>query len=272
MKSILPIILLLLFITSCQKSEEVAVTTETPADEPSESGREFYQIKTYTFGSDEQVATTDNYLAQAYLPALKRLGFKNIGVFKQRLNESDTLQKTYVLIPFSSMDQFLGVEEGLASDSSYLASGTDYINATYDQPPYLRIESTLLKAFVDMPWMKTPNLEGPRSERIYELRSYQSATEAIYVNKVDMFNAGGEVKLFDRLEFNAVFYGEVISGSKMPNLMYMTTFSNQESRDAHWKAFGDSPEWNEMKAMPKYQNNVSKNTKFFLYPTEYSDY
>jgi hypothetical protein len=35
---------------------------------------------------------------------------------------------------------------------------------------------------------------------------------------------GGEVPLFVRLGFNAVFYGEVIVGSHMPNLMYMTTF------------------------------------------------
>ena len=47
-----------------------------------------------------------------------------------------------------------------------------------------------------------------------------------------LLTPGGEIILFDRLDFNAVFYGEVISGSKMPNLMYMTTFDNQESRDA----------------------------------------
>jgi hypothetical protein len=42
------------------------------------------------------------------------------------------------------------------------------------------------------------------------------------------------------------FYGKVISGAKMPNLMYMTSFSNQESRDAHWKAFLASAEWKEL--------------------------
>ena len=87
-----------------------------------------------------------------------------------------------------------------------------------------------------------------------------------------MFNDGGEIKLFDKLNFNAVFYSEVISGPKMPNLMYMTTFSNQESRDAHWKSFVDAPEWKEMSSVPKYQNNVSHIDRIFLYPTEYSDY
>ena len=86
-----------------------------------------------------------------------------------------------------------------------------------------------------------------------------------------MFN-DGEGALFDRLGFNAVFYGEVISGSTMPNLMYMTTFENKASRDEHWKAFSTAPEWEKLKVMPKYQNNVSKNDTRFLTPTEYSDY
>jgi hypothetical protein len=32
-----------------------------------------------------------------------------------------------------------------------------------------------------------------------------------------------------------VFYAEVLSGLRMPNLMYMTSFENKEDRDAHWK-------------------------------------
>ncbi|MEI7587606.1 NIPSNAP family protein [Runella sp.] len=116
-----------------------------------------------------------------------------------------------------------------------------------------------------------PKLNGPKNERIYELRSYESYTEKIYQNKVKMFNAGGEVKLFSRLGFNAVFYGDVISGSHMPNLMYMTTFENKASRDAHWKAFVDSEAWKKLIADPQYMNNVSKNTSYFLYPAEFSD-
>jgi len=146
------------------------------------------------------------------------------------------------------------------------------LNASYDKPPYRRLESVVLRAFEDMPKMQPPMLTEPRSNRIYELRSYESPTETYYWNKVDMFNAGGEVSLFKKLEFNAVFYGEVVSGSKMPNLMYMTTFDDQASRDAHWTAFGDAPEWKELIAMTKYEHNVSHADIMFLYPADYSDY
>lgn len=262
------LITLIITFSSCEQN-----TSEKPVEQdPQTKGREFYQLKTYIFDSDEQVQTTDHYLKEAYLPGLKKIGLGPVGVFKPRPNEEDSTKKILVLIPFSSMDQFLSLDEALAKDEVYTTAGADYINASHEQPPYQRLESTLLKAFIDMPEMKTPELDGPRADRIYELRSYESPTEKYYWNKVDMFNAGGEVALFEKLNFNAVFYAEVFSGSKMPNLMYMTTFSDQESRDTHWNTFREAPEWKELSAMPKYQNNVSHADIYFLYPTEYSDY
>ncbi len=73
-----------------------------------------------------------------------------------------------------------------------------------------------------------------------------------------MFNEGGEIALFEQLRFNAIFYGEVLAGSKMPNLMYMASFENMEVRNEHWKTFSASPVWKMLSADPQYQNNVSK--------------
>ena len=87
-----------------------------------------------------------------------------------------------------------------------------------------------------------------------------------------MFNEGGEIKLFKRLNFNAAFYGAVIAGSHMPNLMYMTTFNNKQDRDEHWKAFSSSPEWKALTADEQYQHNVSKNDTRFLHPVAFSDF
>ena len=234
--------------------------------------REFYQLKTYTLDNESQENLLDIYLRDAYLPALKRMGIQNVGVFKIHPHPYTLSDKIYVLIPFSSFDILQSVESRLADDKIYKQAGKDYIQASYDHPPYKRVNTVLMTAFEDMPNMKPTTVTGPREKRIYELRSYESPTEAIFKNKVDMFNAGGEVALFDDLGFNAVFYGEVISGDKMPNLMYMTTFTDQESRDAHWKKFGEAPKWKELSTMPKYQNNVSHIDKIFLYPTDYSDY
>lgn len=234
--------------------------------------QQFIQLRSYTFANAEQEARTDAFLAKALLPALHRQGLSPIGVFKLRPESMDSLQRTYVLIPFNSLEAFAGLDEQLDQDTDYLSAGADYLQASHEQPPYQRIESVLMRAFADMPQLRASTLEGSRADRVYELRSYESPNETYGKNKVDMFNAGGEVVLFDELGFNAVFYGEVISGAKMPNLMYMTTFSDRASRDEHWKAFGSAPKWKEISSMPRYQNNVSHIDIYYLYPVDYSDY
>ena len=263
-------ILTTLILQGCGQVENPA--TDIPELENLKSKREYYQLKVYSPLSNEQENVVDEYLQNAYLPALHRNGINNIGVFKNTPSQKDSLQKLYVLIPFESLNQFEEIGSILMKDTVDLLAGSSYIEAGYEQPPYGRIENMLLRAFVDMPIMKTPELIGPKNNRVYELRSYESATEKIYINKVDMFNAGGEIALFDKLNFNAVFYSEVLSGSKMPNLVYMTTFEDMESRDAHWKSFVDSEEWKTLSSMPKYQNNVSHADIWLLYPTDYSDY
>jgi len=233
--------------------------------------REYYEIKMYQLNSPEQLARVESYLKDAYIPAMHRAGIKNIGVFKPVESDTSAGKLIYVFTPLKSLDQLVSLPKTLEKDAAYLSAGKDYIDAEYKNPPYVRIKSTVLQAFEKAPMMKKPNLTSPKSERIYELRSYEGHTEKIYRNKVRMFQDGNEVGIFDRLGFNAVFYAEVIAGATMPNLMYLTTFSDKASRDAHWKSFGDDAEWGKVKSMPEFQNNVSKNVQLFLYPAEYSD-
>ncbi len=260
-----------IILFNCQPSNEQADSGQA-ASVTTASGKEFYELKTYTFANEDQVAVTDDFLAKAFIPAMNRQGISPIGVFKNRLSEEDTVAKTYVLIPFKTIDQFLNYEDKLIADSQFLNAGTTYIDAPHDNPPYARISSTLIEAFDKMPAMATPDLSGPKSERVYELRSYLGPTEKLHLNKVDMFNEGGEVAIFDKLGFNAVFYGRAIIGNEMPNLVYMTTFSDMDSRNQHWDAFRSDPDWEALKVMEKYQNNMLQAKVFLLYPTEYSQY
>ncbi|MBN8576114.1 MAG: NIPSNAP family protein [Cytophagales bacterium] len=232
---------------------------------------EFYELRIYTFNSVAQQERTEAYLQNALLPALHRLGNLRVGIFKPIETDSAFGKKLYVLIPHKTLAAFESTEQVLVKDKTYRDSGKDYLDAAHTNPPYARIQTILLKAFAGMPLAAKPDLKTPAAERVYELRSYEGHTEKIYRNKVEMFNGGDEIGLFKRLGFNAVFYGEVISGNNMPNLMYLTTFENKAARDAHWKAFVDDAQWKSLSAMPEYKNNVSKIEIFFLRPTTYSD-
>lgn len=234
--------------------------------------QEYFQIKSYSFSNKEQLKVTEDYLKDAYLPSLKRLKFKNIGVFKEHVKNDSVLPKLVVVLPFSFLSDFEELDKKLNSDPEYHEKGADYLKAKHDNPPYERINTVLLKGMKNMPILTPSGAKGERSKRVYALRSYESATEAQYKNKVKMFNEGGEIVLFDKLGFNAVFYGEVLIGPKTPNLMYMVTFDNAESEKAHWKTFVESEEWKKLSKDPGYQNNLSHIDNLPLYPTEYSDY
>jgi NIPSNAP len=239
---------------------------------PKKPVREFYQITVYHYSQPEQEKVLDNYLEQALLPALHRMQLTNVGVLKAIANDTSNTKTLYVLIPLTSLEMVTKIADKLAADKLYQDAGAAYINAPYTAASYSRVETILLKSFHLAPALQLPKLSGPKKDRVYELRSYESATEKIFRNKVHMFNEGDEIGLFRRLNFNAIFYSEVIAGGKMPNLMYMTSFENMQDRDAHWKNFVNDPFWKKLSSMPEYQKNVSHIDITFLRPADYSDF
>jgi hypothetical protein len=234
--------------------------------------QEYYEIRTYHVSDKAQEVRVDAYLKDVFLPALHRAGIHKAGVFKPIESDTASFGKLiYVFIPFSTSDQFFQLPAVLEKDLVFTSDGKSFTDAEYNNPPFTRYESVFLKAFVNKPHFTVPTYTSPVSERIYELRSYESATEAKAVKKIEMFNQGGEIKLFESLGFNALFFGQVLVGSHKPNLMYMITFSDMASHDAHWKAFRDHPDWKKLSGMEEYKNTVSKASPFLLHPTSYSD-
>lgn len=234
--------------------------------------QEYYQVSIYHFKNEEQKRRIDVYLEKALLPALHRRQIKNIGVFTPIANDTVPDKKIIVIMPAKSIGQVTTISDDLTKDQLYQLDAKDFIDAVYNDPPYSRIEKILLYAFPQSPKLQLPKLNSPKNERIYEFRSYESPTEKLFRNKVQMFNEGGEVALFKRLNFNAIFYSEVVAGSQMPNLMYMTSFENMADRDAHWKTFSADPEWKKLSSDPIYQHNVSKADIVLMRAADYSDY
>ena len=234
--------------------------------------QQYYEIRIYHLVNKTQEAMTDNYLRNAYLPALYRAGIAAAGVFKPVETDTAFGKLIYVFIPFNTIEEYTGLSSKLNKDEEYVEAARPFCDAPYDKPPYERLETVLLLAFEDMPHFAVPDYTTPLTGRIYELRSYESATEGKAMKKIEMFNSGGEIGIFKKLGFQPVFYGQVLSGSHMPNLMYMITFSDMKSHDQHWKAFTDSEDWKSLSAKEEYKNTVSKANPYLLHPTSYSDF
>jgi hypothetical protein len=248
-----------------------AIPVLLPAQK-TKKNRDYYQITIYHFSNDTMHGQLDEYLQNSLLPALHRAGVPHIGVFTPISNDTASDKTLYTIAQFKKWDNLLTIKGKLSSDDAYTSGSRTYIDAVYNQPPFTRKEIILLEAFPMATELQVPQLKSSYNDKIYELRSYESATEKLHQNKVQMFNEGGEITLFDRLQFNAVFYASIIAGNHMPNLMYMTSFENMAERDAHWKAFGADPVWKQLSAMPEYQHNVSHIDITFLKATAYSDF
>jgi NIPSNAP protein len=86
-----------------------------------------------------------------------------------------------------------------------------------------------------------------------------------------MFNTA-EIDIFRKTGLNPVFFGETLTGDKMPNLTYMLVFNNMDERQANWKRFGGSPEWKALRAIPEYADKkiLCGITNLYLKPADYS--
>ena len=231
-------------------------------------GKQFYEVRTYHLGEQGDADALDAYLRDAYLPALKRQQIGPVGVLFDPMAEAAD-RKTVVIIPYDNPAQLADVAQLVEADAQYREAAKDYLNRTADQAPFARISSELLVAFDCMPQLEVPTEAKQGKTRVYELRTYESATERLGELKVEMFN-NGEVPIFLDSGIRPVFFGRAIIGPQLPNLTYLTVYADDDSRTAAWKNFINHPDWKKLSAEPRYQKTVSKIDKWILAPKEYS--
>ena len=245
-----------------------AASEARAADGPEQ---EFYELRTYRVANAEKQAIVSDYLEKALVPALNRIGVKRVGVFTVMADEQAEEQdlSIFVLIAYPTLEMFAAVNPTLAACSEYQQAAAALHALTKEDPGYTRIESRLMKAFAGMPVMELPKETLEMTERMFELRIYESHDDLKARLKVAMFN-DGEIDVMREVKMAPVFYGETLIGQDVPNLIYMLSASDMESHEAHWKAFIGHPEWDRMKKLPKYKDTVSNITKVYLVPTDYS--
>ena len=233
------------------------------------SQREYYQLRQYKVRSGPQTKLTEKYLAEALTPALNRLGMKPVGIFSLYLGpESPTF---YVLMPSSSAEASVNVELRLAGDEEYLKAGESFLTAPAKEPPFERIESSLMIAFEGWPKLVVPPVTAQKGKRVFQLRTYESPSIGDHQRKVEMFHSG-EFEVFRRAGFWQVFYGDKLVGERLPNLTYMLSFPDVAEMDAKWEAFQTDPEWKKLSANPKFsfESIVTNISNLILKPTSYS--
>ena len=230
---------------------------------PAQDTKQYYELRQYKLKSDADPAPLDAYLSDALLPALNRIGIKPVGLFKTT-SEKDA-DSRFVLIPLTGPDQAGAIPKTLAADQAYAKAAGTYLETPPTQPLLERVRSELLIAFDVQPQISVPELCKAKQDRIFELRTYESATEHRGDLKVEMFNSG-EVPIFLDCGIQPIFFGQAIIGDKMPNLTYMTVYPNEEAKEEGWKKFRVHPAWKVLSKNPRYADTVSTIHKWDLLP------
>jgi NIPSNAP len=233
------------------------------------TGRQYYELRRYHLVSGPQQKLTSSFLAEALIPALNKLDMKPIGVFDLYLGPESPA--VYVLIPSDSLETLAIAESRLAQDEEYQRAGEAFLKAPAKEPPFERMESSLMIAFEGYPKLTVPPVTAQHGSRVFQLRTYESPTNHDHRVKVEMFNSG-EYDAFKRAGFWSVFYGDTLVGPRLPNLTYMISFPDLDELNAKWKAFSADAGWKKLSGSSKfnYEPIVSNISNLVLNPTSFS--
>ena len=229
--------------------------------------RQYFELRRYHLLPGAKQRAFVDFVGSVAIPAMNRAGVGRVGAFTVEYGEN--APSLLLVLAHQTLDSVVLLRERLASDAVYARAGAAIVDAPLSDPAFVRVESTLLRAFDAMPTLEPSAGAGTATPRIFELRTYESHSDRAALNKLKMFNAG-EVPIFRRAGLTPVFFGETIIGAKMPSLIYMLTFSDMSARDAAWGKFGQDAEWKTLSADPQYRDNVSAISDIILQPTAYS--
>ena len=232
----------------------------------SKGAPEFYIWRQHILRAGTQSRRLADYLQNALIPALNRLGHQPIGVFEPVVGVPSPC--TFTLTPVASLDAVAMLEAALQKDEAFARTAAPYLDAVATDPVYVRQETSILAAFPNVPRVEVPAATASKGPRLFELRTYENHNERAHRLKVRMFAEMGEVAIFRRVGLTPVFFASTIAGPRMPNLTYMLVHENMAAREKSWAAFGGDPEWKKLRATPGYADAeiVSNITTVLLRP------
>jgi hypothetical protein len=232
-----------------------------------QANRQYIELRRYHLLPGPKQRTFSTFVGEAAVPAMNRAGVGKVGAFTVVYGEN--APSLLLVLVHPTLESVVTLRDRLAADAEYGKAGATILDAPMADPPFIRAESTLLRAIEAMPAAEPSAAIAAKTPRIYELRTYESHSDAAALNKLKMFNAG-EVPIFRKTGLTPVFFGETLLGEKMPSLNYMLTFADMTARDAAWKAFSADPDWKTLSGDPQYKDNVSAISDIILRPTAYS--
>ena len=229
-----------------------------------------YEWRQYSLRTGTQPRRLAEYLQNALIPALNRLGHTPVGVFEVTFGLPTPT--VFVLTPFADAAALAAKESLLDKDDAFGRAAAPYLDAAATDAVYVRQEVSVLGAFPQLPRVIVPPATATKGPRLFELRTYESHNERAHRAKVKMFAEMGEIDIFRRAGLAPVFFARTLAGPRMPSLVYMLVHENMAGREKSWDNFRNDPDWRKLSATPGFTDPeiVSNITTVFLRPAAYS--
>jgi hypothetical protein len=244
----------------------------TPQEKPSvpATAPSYYVWLEYTLRNGPQQKRMADFLGNALVPALNRLGSTPVGVFESMVG--DPGPTISVIAPFSTLDQWASHEAALERDQDFVRAADLYLSSPATDASYVRRETSLLQAFPNVPRIEVPAATATKGPRLLELRMYESHGELATRKKMSMFTEMGEMEIFRKTGLTPVFFARTLIGQRQPNFVYMLVHENLAAREKNWDNFRTSPEWKKLASTPGFSDAeiLTNITTKFLRPTAYS--
>jgi hypothetical protein len=255
------------FLAAAAVAAAAPIPTLDGLVQPQAAARQFIELRRYHLLPGAKQRAFTSFIGDTMIPALNRAGIVRVGALEMVYGEN--APTLLLVLAHPTLDSVVTLRERLAGDSAYTRAGASMLDTPMSDPAFVRMESTLLRAFEAMPALEAPTGGAAARSRIFELRTYESHSDRAAMNKLQMFNAG-EIPIFRRAGLTPVFFGETVIGAKMPSLTYMLAIPDMAARDSSWSAFGKDPDWKKLSGDPQYQDNVSAISDIILRPTSFS--
>ncbi len=215
---------------------------------------------------DDELRRTQDFLGSFALPALQSAGAASVGVFRSSIGPDSPF--VILLSEFPSLAAFEAADDRVWSNAAFAKAYADYTSSA--PRVYERVDVSLLRSFPGFPAVKPPKPKDSGSH-IFELRRYESPNGVTLARKIRMFDEG-ESGIFERLGMKPVFFGSMLAGERMPNLMYMLCFDSLAERERLWGRFVSDPEWKKISSPPEFHDSeiVSNISNWILEPIKFS--
>ena len=114
--------------------------------------RQYIELRRYHLLPGPKQRAFIAFVGDVAIPAMNRAGVGKVGAFTVVYGEN--APSLLLVMTHQTLDTVVTLRDRLASDAEYALAGAAILDAPLSDPPFVRVDSTLLRAFDAMPTLE----------------------------------------------------------------------------------------------------------------------